>query len=95
MFSEGKTTVVERGVPAATIEGLKARGAPIESAIDELSGWYCFSDKYLKARAKERASASALPGFFGDTFERERPKVGRNDPCPCGSGRKSKKCCLQ
>jgi len=20
-------------------------------------------------------------------------KVGRNDPCPCGSGRKSKKCC--
>src|SRR5262245_33214789 len=23
----------------------------------------------------------------------ERPKVGRNDPCPCGSGRKFKKCC--
>jgi uncharacterized protein YecA (UPF0149 family) len=22
-------------------------------------------------------------------------KVGRNDPCPCGSGRKYKKCCLQ
>jgi len=22
------------------------------------------------------------------------PKVGRNDPCPCGSGRKFKKCCL-
>ena len=24
---------------------------------------------------------------------RENPKVGRNDPCPCGSGRKFKKCC--
>ncbi|HEY2409968.1 MAG TPA: SEC-C metal-binding domain-containing protein [Polyangiaceae bacterium] len=23
-----------------------------------------------------------------------RPKVGRNDPCPCGSGKKYKKCCL-
>ena len=23
------------------------------------------------------------------------PKVGRNDPCPCGSGKKYKKCCLQ
>jgi preprotein translocase subunit SecA len=23
---------------------------------------------------------------------RERPKVGRNDPCPCGSGKKYKKC---
>jgi hypothetical protein len=25
---------------------------------------------------------------------RRGPKVGRNDPCPCGSGRKYKKCCL-
>jgi hypothetical protein len=24
-----------------------------------------------------------------------RPKVGRNDPCPCGSGKKYKKCCLK
>jgi len=24
---------------------------------------------------------------------RQVPKVGRNDPCPCGSGKKSKKCC--
>ena len=26
-------------------------------------------------------------------FVREAPKVGRNDPCPCGSGKKYKKCC--
>ena len=26
---------------------------------------------------------------------REEPKVGRNDPCPCGSGKKYKKCCGQ
>lgn len=24
---------------------------------------------------------------------RALPKAGRNDPCPCGSGRKAKKCC--
>lgn len=29
----------------------------------------------------------------GETVHRESPKVGRNDPCPCGSGRKYKKCC--
>ncbi len=30
----------------------------------------------------------------GDTtFKRETPKVGRNDPCPCGSGKKYKQCC--
>lgn len=27
------------------------------------------------------------------TFRREGPKIGRNDPCPCGSGKKYKKCC--
>jgi uncharacterized protein YecA (UPF0149 family) len=26
-------------------------------------------------------------------FRRESPKIGRNDPCPCGSGKKYKKCC--
>lgn len=28
------------------------------------------------------------------TVVRSSPKVGRNDPCPCGSGKKFKKCCL-
>jgi len=27
-------------------------------------------------------------------FNRNAPKVGRNEPCPCGSGKKYKKCCL-
>ncbi len=27
------------------------------------------------------------------TFRKEAPEVGRNDPCPCGSGKKFKKCC--
>ncbi len=27
-------------------------------------------------------------------IERSAPKVGRNDPCPCNSGKKYKKCCL-
>lgn len=26
-------------------------------------------------------------------YVREMPKIGRNDPCPCGSGKKYKKCC--
>jgi preprotein translocase subunit SecA len=27
------------------------------------------------------------------TVRRTAPKVGRNDPCPCGSGKKYKQCC--
>jgi len=32
--------------------------------------------------------------FLPETFVRAEPKIGRNDPCPCGSGKKYKKCCL-
>ena len=32
--------------------------------------------------------------LVGETpIRREEPKLGRNDPCPCGSGKKYKKCC--
>lgn len=27
------------------------------------------------------------------TVKYDTPKVGRNDPCPCGNGKKFKKCC--
>ena len=27
------------------------------------------------------------------TVVNEEPKIGRNDPCPCGSGKKYKNCC--
>ena len=29
-----------------------------------------------------------------DSFKGKKKKIGRNDPCPCGSGKKYKKCCL-
>ncbi|WP_295815019.1 SEC-C metal-binding domain-containing protein, partial [uncultured Nitratireductor sp.] len=31
----------------------------------------------------------------GHQLKPRTKKVGRNDPCPCGSGKKYKKCCLQ
>ena len=31
----------------------------------------------------------------GVTIIRETPKIGRNEPCACGSGKKAKKCCLK
>ena len=41
------------------------------------------------------ASRSDAPGAAAapQTFTREQPKVGRNAPCPCGSGKKYKHCC--
>ena len=30
---------------------------------------------------------------MNEPYQREKKKIGRNDPCPCGSGKKYKKCC--
>jgi preprotein translocase subunit SecA len=54
----------------------------------------------MQRRAMSRAMAShAEAGGDGEakkpkqeTVVRNQPKVGRNDPCPCGSGKKYKKC---
>lgn len=74
------------------------RIAPLEDAIGELSGWYAFSDA-----AKQDRERRALGGNGAGlaTAATSQPVinpfkgVGRNDPCPCGSGKKFKKCCLQ
>ncbi|MGR2738862.1 preprotein translocase subunit SecA [Billgrantia sp. Q4P2] len=39
--------------------------------------------------------STAAPAADARPVRREGPKVGRNDPCPCGSGKKYKQCCGQ
>ncbi|WP_345786039.1 UPF0149 family protein [Dyella sp.] len=36
---------------------------------------------------------AAVERTVAQTYVRAHPKLGRNDPCPCGSGKKFKKCC--
>ncbi len=51
-------------------------------------------------REKERSMNRVYPPapynsyYTHETYVRPEPKIGRNDPCPCGSGKKYKKCCL-
>jgi preprotein translocase subunit SecA len=44
---------------------------------------------------RQRAAAQAPQGEATKVkqIKLEQPKTGRNDPCPCGSGKKYKKCC--
>ncbi len=44
------------------------------------------------ARSPSEEESAAQPAKVPQTIERQYPKVGRNDPCPCGSGEKYKKC---
>jgi curved DNA-binding protein CbpA len=58
-------------------------------------------DKMLYQRAKKIKKLKRRAGIYDDDEEpesaeparRAEPKVGRNDPCPCGSGKKYKRCC--
>lgn len=43
--------------------------------------------------SEERMAEIAKEYKKSKTVRRESPKIGRNDPCPCGSGKKYKHCC--
>lgn len=69
----------------------------ITDTIAELEPWYCFTPEYLAKKAEGRLNVlSSLMPRSSDPFNSViTGKTGRNDPCPCGSGKKFKKCCLQ
>ena len=71
--------------------------APLEDAVGELSRWYAFSDAAKRDRARQIAREVAGVEPRPPRLPAVNPfkGVGRNDPCPCGSGKKFKKCCLQ
>ncbi|HNW91757.1 MAG TPA: YchJ family protein [bacterium] len=54
---------------------------------DEAANRWYFIDGHDPDDTGESAAAPVV------TYVREQPKVGRNEPCPCGSGRKHKQCC--
>jgi uncharacterized protein len=73
------------------------RIAPLEDAIEELSGWYAFSDAFKRDQERRAAGTGGLgfsPSAASQPSINPFKAVGRNDPCPCGSGKKFKKCCL-
>ena len=74
-----------------TLEGLESLETIGEEEADRWRELVGPAARWLHAYWLERRSESA----GGQApLRREEPKVGRNDPCPCGSGKKYKKCCL-
>ena len=59
--------------------------------FDEVEGRPVYGDDENAPVGLDWASPPAYP--LPQTVVRTTPKVGRNDPCPCGSGKKFKKCC--
>jgi hypothetical protein len=74
--------------------GRVGKRGPINDTIAELSTWHCFSRAFLEGERSRKVLGAADPFAGASPFTHAGPKVGRNDPCPCGSGKKFKKCCL-
>ncbi|MDE0961482.1 MAG: SEC-C metal-binding domain-containing protein [Planctomycetota bacterium] len=96
----------EEDIRQGFLGGLSALAIPEESQplVPQLIGDF-LADLQRRGRLAGGESHGALvmtlkDGYLRDQrgtvepIERVTSKVGRNDPCPCGSGRKYKKCCL-
>ncbi len=70
----------------------------IMDTIEELRHWAAFAEKPARQRTPlpppPLVAAARQPAEPVMTPVRSRgPRIGRNDPCSCGSGKKFKKCC--
>jgi len=68
------------------------------AALEEVSEWRQAAREDLAEILLETfdilaPARNAVDSAGRGTVTRQDPKVGRNDPCPCGSGKKYKKCC--
>ena len=91
------------GMPFHEIEEWQEDGSAIESGASNGTGDHqaaqsAFEDFTRHIQRKKEKELADIQFVGGDgTTEKQPvlkgPKVGRNDPCPCGSGKKYKKCC--
>jgi len=98
---------IQRTLRAGRAECLKKLGEKspfIDDTVKELRHWASFSEpeeEYEKEYEPPAASATAVTRApqrpkppAAEPLRGRKERVGRNDPCPCGSGKKFKKCCL-
>lgn len=92
--------------PVGQLESGKIR-TPFDP-LAELMTWHDFEDEEAFQEEELRSDEELMRDFPSEGFIDSLgtklhagtpyvapPKVGRNDPCPCGSGKKHKKCCLK
>ena len=105
-----KALQILSGVESQFEQGIERRTASdFTDTIAEMSTWAWFDPAQTPALTptvtfpKPGLPISSMPPYPQkpspflnmDLFPTKPKKVGRNDPCPCGSGKKYKKCCLR
>ena len=101
---------LKEGTDDTAFQGeLDALRDDFSDCISRMKGWHCFqsvkqvvssnvnfsNEPVSQPREPNAPTPSpSRPQVPQKPFRNEKPHVGRNDPCPCGSGKKHKKCCL-
>ncbi len=68
----------------------------VEDTVAEMGWWACFregSQNRLKRAVQPSEDSRLNPVPASSQLKRATPKIGRNERCPCGSGKKYKRCC--
>ncbi len=81
---------VEAGQRGKWIEHYRKSNPPISDVAEVTSWWRCFSESDRKLSATQ---VGELESEHANLQPVRSQKTGRNAPCPCGSGKKYKKCC--
>jgi len=87
-----KVTVFGQREPAGVLEsGSVSYSHP--SATQFAKGRAVQAPQAMAQAIPGQSSPESMPSEKAVPYKRDGQKVGRNDPCPCGSGKKFKKCC--
>ncbi len=89
-FKEDLHAAIEGSDQQRSLRG--NRYTPFGDTIEELSSWAAFREK--EQDREPHSDGTNLWSLFKPAVNPYK-NVGRNDPCPCGSGKKFKKCCLE
>ena len=85
---ESELDAVEAAPRGETLRETREGEPPIDDVGEEAAWWSrCDDDDEDNEEASDRWLSDGSEPY------RAPPKVGRNEPCPCGSGKKFKKCC--
>ncbi len=76
-MEEGESQAELEFIARYSIDGQQMKHHELSTFVKQDGSWYFLDGDTVKPKP----------------IRREGPKIGRNDPCPCGSGKKYKKCC--
>ena len=98
MSDEEKKAAAEKALAEAEarLRAARAQRPEIKTALPSRGNdysQYTASKEGLPGENAQRAAAAGAGGARRPEPMKAAPKVGRNDPCPCGSGKKYKNCC--